>query len=503
MEKNLIHETHIDFSGGVNQYPGALLGAENEVDILENGELDQFGPVRKVKGFKRNGNVINSNYQVLGLVGASNSSGTRKLIAINDGASNSDAYTYNPTNGAWTPHGLSLTTGANAEFEQYLDGFFMVNFDDATRWNNLTQWYTTTNVTNAAKAKYIKLYLSRIYLAYVNSGGSTYPSRITYSDLPSGTPLTLTWNDTVNYFDVDPEDGDVIKGLGVNSNRLLIFKENSLHRYDTNSRYKVPGCPGTVSNRSIQNIQGWTLYLHSTGIWGYDGTTSRLLSRGLRDIIKGISTRNFSKACAWVKNDHYYLFVGDVINLEKNINISNCLIDYDITKNALCWRSLSKEPTVFTTYKDDRSSTTYNSASVTYNNADQTYNGLVSSDERVFFGDSLGSVYQFDIGNTMADTDIPFTLETQEYYLGNPSLHKLLRKITVYADGGRQAVIQYKMDGKDWKSLGKLKNRFTELEFPAGSRCQYVKFRILESSSGDSFSFEGFDIYFQPDSLVE
>lgn len=497
----LIHETHLDFSGGVNQNVGKLLKADNELDFIENGSYEEAGPIYKCRGYSQRGADVNTNYKILGLCSAYKADGTMKQIAVANGAASSDAYTYNPVTNVWTPHNLSLTTGAKAEFEYFLDGFFMVNFEDATRFNDYTQWYTTTNVTNAPKAKYIKLYLSRLYTAYNVTGGSTYPSRVIYSDLP--TSGAITWDNTNNYFDVDQDDGDVIKALEVNSSRLLIFKEKALYRYDTNTLYKVPGSPGTVSQRSVSNIQGWTLYLHSTGIWGYDGSTSRIISRQIKDIIDGISTKNLGDACGWVRGDHYYLFVGDVSNSRVGLTISNCLIDYDISKNAYSWRSLDHIPTVFNEYRDDRSDITYNDTGVTYDASDTGYAGLVSSEARIFFGDTLGTIYQFNTGNTYDDVSIPFLMETKDYYLGNPSTIKDLKKIEVFSDGGKQVAVQYKLDDGNWKSLGRLTDTQTTLNFPAHSRCHRVKFRISESSSGDRFSFEGFDIYFTPSGLIE
>jgi len=504
MAEKYLNEQHYDYSGGVVQATGRLVKLDNECEVIQNGELDTIGPIHKVRGYTQRGATVNSNYNILGAVNAYKpSDGTRKQIVVADGLASSDAYTYNPITDAWTKHNLSLTSGSKAEFESFLDGFFMVNFTEATRWNDLAQWYTTTNVTNAAKAKYIKQYLSRIYLAYVVSGGTTYPSRVTYSDLPSGTPMTVAWNDTVNHFDVDTEDGDVIKGLEVNANRLLIFKENSLHRYDTNTRYKVPGCPGTVSSRSIGNIQGWTLYLHSTGIWGYDGSSSRLLSRKIKDIIDGIATKSFINACCWIKGDHYYLYVGDINNPKTGLTISKCLIDYDVAKTAFTWRSLEKEPLIFCNYPDDRSGVTYNSATITYNDADTMYNALMSAEERVYFGNTDGAVYQFDTGMNYDGSSITFLIETKDYYLGYPSLYKLLQKVQVFVDSGKGVTIQFKMDDKDWKTLGRVDKTQTELIFPDASRCQRVRFRVSESSKGGRFAFEGLEIFYILEGLVE
>ena len=501
MAENYAHESHFNFVGGINQAAGKLVRVNDEVDFIQNGELEQIGPIHKVRGYSQRGADVSTDHNILGAVGAIKSDGTMKQILVADETGNSDAFTYNSISDVWTQHALSLTSGSKAELEQFLDGFFMVNFTEATRFNDFTQWYTTTNVTNAPKAKYIKLYLSRLYLGYVVDGASTYPSRVIYSELPTGTPYSLTWNNTDNYFDVDPEDGDVIKALSVNANRLLVFKENTLHRYDTNTRYKVPGCPGTVSQRSVREIQGWTMYLHSSGIWGYDGTTSQLLSRKIKDIIDGISTRDFTNACATVRGDHYYLYVGDINNTKTGLTITKCLIDMDIAKNAFTIRSLEKEPQMFFDYRDDRSNVTYDSATITYDDANTTYNGLVSSEQRIFFGATDGAVYQFDTGNTFDGTDISFIVETQDYYLGYPAINKLFQKIIMFVDSRKSVQVQYKLDEDNWKSLGKVTKTQSELIFPSGSRGKRIKLRVSESSSGDRFAFEGFDVYFTAEGL--
>jgi hypothetical protein len=503
MANQFVHETYFDFSGGMQQAVGRMVGADNEYPLLINGELQKVGPITKIAGTVNKGQVVSSGYSILGLTGGYKSDGTTRFIAVADEVGGSDAFTYVASTDTWTQHNLSLSSGSKAEFEYFLDGFFMVNFTEATRFNDYTQWYTTTNVTSASKAKYIKLYLSRLYLANVVTGSSTFPSRVTYSNLPSGDPLTITWNDAVNYFDVDPDDGDVIKGLTVNSNRLLIFKENSLYRYDTNTLYKVPGAPGTVSQRSVKEIQGVTIYLHSTGLWLYDGSTSKLISRKIKDVIDGISTKNLVDACAYVKGDHYYVYVGDVENMETGLTVNSCVIDYDLAKNSFVLRDIGASPTVFADYRDSRSAITYDAATITYNSAETTYNGLINSMERVFFGDNGGSVYETDTGNTLNEEDISFLLETKDYYLGFPSLYKLFQKVQVFVDKVRACTIQFKVDDGNWETLGKVSKTQQELTFPAGTRGKRIKFRVTESSSGGRFTFEGLDIYFSPESLQD
>lgn len=505
MEK-YVNEQHFDFSGAVNQAAGRLLLADNEVNWIENGELEQIGPITKVRGYTQRGPTVNNTYNILGMINAYRTSdGVRKQIVICDGASNSDAYTYNPTNNTWTPHNLSLTSGAKAEFESFLNGFFMVNFQDATRFNNLTQWYTTTNVTGAAKAKYIKQYMGRLYLGYVVTGGSTFPSKVTYSNLPDTTvsPMTLSWNDTLNYFDVAADDGDVIMALEVNANRLLVFKQESLYRYDTNTLYQVPGCPGTTSTRSVRNIQGRTIYLHSTGLWSYDGNSSTIISRKIKDIIDGISTKNLNNANAWVKNDNYYIYVGNINNTKTGLTINKCLINYDIGKQSFTWRSLQDTPLVWMTYPDDTANITYNLSTLTYNDTNTQYNAASSAEQRTFFGTDTGKVMWFDTGRNFNGTDIAFSIETKDYYLGYPAFWKLLQKVILFTDfKGRGLIIQAKLDDGDWITLRNTTKRPEEFIFPSGSLCKRVRFRLQESSSGDRFSFEGLDIYYTAQGLL-
>ena len=507
MADKFLNKVYTDFSGGVNRAVSRFLQADNELKAVENGEFIEVGSISKVRGYSQRGSTINPGYNVLGLFSAYKTDGTQKQIAVVDGASSSDVYTFNPTTNTWTPHILSLSTGSKAEFQSFLDGFFMVNFTEATRFNNFSAWSTSTNVTNAPKAKYVQLYLTRLYLAYTVSGGTTYPSRIYYSDLPTGTPMTISWNitdGTGNYFDVDTDNGDVIMGLGENSSRLLVFKENSLYRYDTNTLGVVPGSPGTTSSRSIKNLLGWTLFLHSSGIWGYDGTSSRILSRQIQEIIDGISTKNLTNACAKTSGDHYYVYLGDINNSKTGLMIDKCLIDFDVAKNTYSWRSLTYNPTVFEEYRDDRSSITYNDPTLTYNDADTTYDGLISAERKNYFGNEDGGVYLDNSGRTYDGTDISFTIETKDYYLDAPSQFKLFQKIIVMVNpAGKGITFQFKIDNKNWQTLGKIDKEQKELIFPAGTRGQRIKFRVIEKSGGDTFSFEGFDIYYTLEGIVE
>ena len=79
----------------------------------------------------------------------------------------------------------------------------------------------------------------------------------------------------------------------------------------------------------------------------------------------------------------------------------------------------------------------------------------------------------------------------------------MLQKIHIFVNSGKGIQVQYKIDEKDWETLGKVDDTQTELIFPSGLRCKRIKFRIAKTSSEGRFSFEGFDIYFTPEGLIE
>lgn len=479
--------------------------ADTEVNKAENAELIKIGSISKVKGYKQYGSAVNNNYNILGMMNAIKASdGTLKQIVIADGASSSDAYTFDPITSSWTPHHLGLTTGSKAEFASFMNGFYMVNFTEATRFNDLASWSTATNVTGAAKAKFIKVYLGRVYLAYVVSSGTTYPSKVVYSDLPNGSPLQTTWNDTLNYFDVDTDNGDYITGLEVNSSRLLIFKQNSLYLYDTNTLQQVAGCPGTHSQRSVATLQGHTLYLHKSGIWDFSGGSSSLISRKIQEIVDGINIKNLPNSCAIVQGDHYYLFVGDITNTDTGLTISNCLIDYNIAFNAFTWRSLKDIPSCFVSFSTVTTGLTYDNSSLTYDDANTLYDGGAFESDSLYFGSSLGSVYNFNNGGVFNTSNISFTVETKDYWLGYPAFFKLLQKVIVFNDysGNGRLIIQARGDDRDWITLNNSNKDPLEYIFPKGFLCRRVRFRILESSSGKPFAFEALDAYFTAVGLI-
>lgn len=435
-------------------------------------------------------------YEIKGMHSYRGAAGTREfLIAAALTGTPVDVFKYNSATDGWIQQGRAYTAGSTPEFATFLDRVFAVNINDASETYNGSSWSTSDQVTNAPKAKYLMPYLDRMYFAYVDITGTTHYSRVVYSSLPDING-DIIWDPTVNYFDVARDDGDIIRGLGENSNRLLIFKENSLYRWDTNQLFKVPAAPGTVSNRTIKNLQGRTIYLHRSGLWLYDGNTSNLISRPIEDIINAISALNIGSTCAWVKGDEYFCYIGDIDTGE--IEIDKCVIVYNIANKSITVESIAHEIVATADHVDDSSDVYYNDTRYDYSSDQIGYSGYTTSEAVLFLGTSSGRVLKWDDGNTHAGTPIVMDVETKEYYPGNPSSDKDFYDVLVYAKYGSSTSIAMQVDEGPWITLGQLYAPISQFKVPEevslGKKC---KFKFKEASINTPVEIEGIDVYYK------
>src|SRR4030042_1336725 len=392
---------------------------------------------------------------VISLFGYNPSTGTDRLLAVYG----SDIVRVDTGVG----YGQNVFSTNKAEFESFLDKAWFVNGSDKNRHFDGTTWTTTGKELNFPKARFIKRYKTRLYVAYITIRTTNYPSRVWYSDLPennlltwdyetqtnlqqtvetgtvrspgaqfktygikvgdpftiltggnigqynvasvdSETQLTLTDNLVAggaaatywvggNWFDVNTDDNDVIPGLGENGDRLLVFKNDSLHRFDGTTLKQVKGVPGTTSGRSVVNIRDYTLYFHRTGIYRYDGVSSTLISRGIQEYIDGIVYTNYNAAVAWkVGEEVYRCFVGDISNSDAGISLSNAYLDYDLATQT--WSVGTYTVSIY-------SATSY----------------IESQAQNTFLGTTASEVYQDNIGNDDGETTpIEWNMETAWHF---------------------------------------------------------------------------------------
>jgi hypothetical protein len=336
---------------------------------------------------------------------------------------------------------------------------------------------------------------------YILDGNSFSIGKYTIASIDSNRQVTVTtpvpkqlsnvsgWCGS-NWFDVNTDDGDYLMWLEENSDRLLCFKQNSLHRYDKNTLRQIKGVPGTTAGRSVVNIKDtFTVYFYGglgnrSGFYLYDGSTSRHFSKAIEDHVAGISSGNYGSVVAWSEGDLYRCWVGDITNTNYNLAKSKVILTLDI--NSQTW-SVDPNP-----------KTILCAAQIRQTNQLNTY-----------IADDSASVYQTGLQTDFSyDTQpINFVVETWPSYPASTEVMNDFTRVQVIARNARGVKVSYKLyntpvDVDDnWAMLGDLKDDKTEFTFPTSHRgaCG-IAYRFSRSSTAEpDMLIEKITTFFNPE----
>jgi len=298
-----------------------------------------------------------------------------------------------------------------------------------------------------------------------------------------------------NWFDVNTDDNDYITALEENNNRLIIFKNDSLYRYDTSSLVKVKNVPGTTSKDSVINIKDYTIYFHGsnkekTGFYLYDGVTSQRISNAIQPFIEGILAANYTNVVAWREGDVYRAYVGNIDNTNSsnpayNISKTNTIFSYNVPNNE--WR-------IDTCNHVIKAATTMRE----------------SNAEKIFVQDDSGKVFQMNYGNSFSGANIPFKLETQPYYPRGSEIMSRFTRVKIVSRDARGVSVSYKLwdtplaVDSEYHGLGDIEDDTTEFLIPT-EHCLGCGIQLMFSESGitePNYHIEKISIYHDSDITV-
>ena len=329
---------HRDFRGGINTVAQPYALSDNEARDARNVVSTARGAIRK-----RNGSttfstpagtphslyaddVTATKYLIAGYVASS----TGKLASIDTGGTATEIGTGFSTTARWewiqapvSPTGsFGPLYGVNGvSTPQYWTG--------ATAGTATAAW--TNNAAGAIpNGKYVKYFKNRVWMA----GMSANPSRLQFSNL--GDPRD--WP-AANVVDFDPNDGDVITGLGTVGPYLLVFKQRKtflVYDLDTGANRPIGDNIGCIAHRSIKETPQGTFFLTlDQGVYKTDGNNVTRLSQNISPTVESIIEGQRLNAAAAYWNDHYYLSVcttGSTPNLT---------LDYDLTLGSWWFHTLT------------------------------------------------------------------------------------------------------------------------------------------------------------------
>lgn len=217
-------------------------------------------------------------------------------------------------------------------------------------------------------------------------------SRFWNQDYPTA-EAGLDWQKVPN----PKESRPTFTGWGKNNNRLFLFTKNSFLKYDGANLITVSDTIGCVSHETIQNIGPWTIWLHNTGVWGYNdnsGGEPKLLSRTIQPYIQAINQANFKYSSAGAVGRVYKLAIGELLPLD-SITTSTSTSSTTVTTTSTSTSSTSTSSTstsTLVTFTTTSTSSTSRSTSSTSSSTSSTSTSSTSSSSSTSVSSTSSSI---------------------------------------------------------------------------------------------------------------
>jgi len=452
MSQKFVAIHYSDFSGGVQTTTAKNLMLNSELRVGINVILDEIGAVKKRLGYQKIGSQIASGQNILGnyYFNSSTSAYSQHIVACNGSI-------YYNSSGTWTATSSGWAASAKIRFESFLDRVFAFNGSDAPKSWLGTGFWDSTDLSSAPICKYGRVYQDRLYFANETAN----QSRLYFSSVP--TSGAITWDTTNDYLDVNPEDGQVIVGLDENNGRLLIFKSDSMFRWNGSSTEADPIIDiGTSSQESVKTIHSITYFFNRYGVYLYDGGMPYLISRKIQKWIDGIDQTTLADVTAEVDNEHYYLAVGSVT--VDGTAYSNVVLIYHIPLKAWTIWTLGDTPK-FMAY--------YYSSGARY----------------ISFGDNNGEVFRLNNGNNDDGSSIEVNIETKPFDLETPEELKQWTECFIITSQARGLVeVGLKIDNNPIETIGSVKDDVTRI--PSNLQGRKIAVCLFENGVSNQWSFE-------------
>jgi hypothetical protein len=256
-----------------------------------------------------------------------------------------------------------------------------------------------------------------------------------------------------NLYDVKTDDGDILKWAEVVENRLILFKQNSLHSFNRTSMTEIRGV-GTSSGRSVVPFRdkGLAIYWHGSnkdrsGFYMTDSVSSKRISNPIQDYIDGITSANYNKVVAWREGNLYRAYVGDVTNTARGISVTNCVLELDLDSNI--WSPANTHDVI-------KCSTLYRESNV----------------ENTYIGNDSAEVMLTPSGYSDNGDSIEWYIEKTDMYPSGSEILNTFNKLQVISRDASGIRVRYKLSNapfasdENWQGLGDLKYDKTELFVP-------------------------------------
>ena len=340
---------------------------------MQNVDFNRFGSIIKRAGFSQlNAVTANSGATWVGLHWFQLVDGTDFLVGVaGDQILKMDALdgTLDDITG-----GLTITAGDNNLVDSitFRDTWLATNGVDAPfQWSGTGNAVAMTVPTGLTRASFIEVFQNFTILANVTVSASEFKSRVFWSSIGE----IGTW-DSADFNDVFRDDGTVITGLKTLGDELIIFKELAIHKATFTGDRDIPfvftktrSNVGAIAGHSVQEVENGLIFLSRDGYYFFDGNNSFKISDRINVTLEGFSqSRQEFSASAYQQTRNRYWSTAS----EGSASQHDRIVTWDSFNNAFSLY-LGHSANVFAIVN-------------------------TSGEERVYFGDYAGFVYQADDG---------------------------------------------------------------------------------------------------------
>jgi len=479
---------YIQFLSGQQSTVSPFLIGDGDLYVQDNVNTSyKLGTILKRLGYKQVGGALDAK-PITGLHNFRQSKTVQKILATCNNVAGTNLTLQWNNSGTWT----DITLGGawdtfedcKVEMEDFIGYCFMVGYDSTDKvWLPFSSFTgddtfsTSTNVDADLKAKYIKRYRDRLYVANLYDGGAI-SYRVAISDLPSGS--TVGWTEyqaDTGWIDLDYSEP--ITGLGSNWDKLYIFTEYSAYYYDQVQKKKAWDV-GCIEHRTIKNLGPYMIWVNRDGVWQSSSGRPMNIAGRILDFVKAAVVLG-NTMFAEVVDDEYHLYLGDVT--VNSLSYTNCSVIYNIATQS--WRTAEYHDN-FTIFAK-------------YNN---------SGDDRLYMGCNDGEVMEltkyYDSTPSYADdgNNITAYFKTKQYDLEDPTISKTIQKVIAYADRAQGLNLKAEIIDTNTSAtnkvvpLGQLKKYINK--FTPNVKGNFLQIIGTESGQLPYFSLFGFSIKFEP-----
>ena len=192
--------------------------------VVRNAHLFNQGALTKRKGLYQlsSATIGSSTLDTVAGYDCHFTNGTQKLVVVQEGASNADAYVYNTATRDWTAQSVSIANGKRVDMVMFADELHTMDGGTLRKMNASTTWATPGESTYSNPSNFGTVYANRLVL----SGNGTYPHQF----FPSGIRDSGTW-DAALAVTVTGVQGETVTCLGAMGPFLIVGGKSFTRAY--------------------------------------------------------------------------------------------------------------------------------------------------------------------------------------------------------------------------------------------------------------------------------